>query len=133
MDTSGLPFPKGQPSVIAKQRRSVKRDRLIAQAYDAVNRRDGGRCRVTGVTLSGFSMDDKRRREHHHLRGRNVKPEWATQAKRIVLVSAYVHRLITANALVAHQRNADKPIQWSWNRNLVKKGKEPFRLNESET
>jgi hypothetical protein len=129
MDSSGLPFPKGQPSVIAKQRRQAARAAMIAKAYDEVNRRDGGRCRVTGVFLFAYSQNDRTRREHHHLQGRCVRPEWITRPRRIVLVSAFAHKLLTANALLPDQLDADKLIIWRWNYRIVKPGEEPLRLS----
>ena len=131
MDTSGLKFPKGQPSVLAKHARLTQQERKLSQAYAEVNERDGNRCRVTGVRLYAVSSNDKTRREHHHLQGRCVRPEWLTRPRRIVLVSAFVHRLLTAYALVPDQVDAKKPIQWRWNRRIVRLGEEPLRLRNA--
>ena len=133
IDTSGLRFPKGQPRVLSKHARLVQQQKKIARAYEIVNARDENRCRVTGVRLIVGSPNDKRRREHHHLSGRCVRPEWITRPRRIILVSAYVHRLLTASALIPDHLDADQPISWRWNRRIVRSGEEPFRLNESET
>ena len=129
MDTSGLKYPKGLPGIISRRVKVIEQERLLTAAYAAVNLRDQNRCAVTGVPLSAYSMQDKCRREHHHLVGRRIKPEWRTDPRRIILVSAYVHKLITANALVTDQFDAQKPIVWRWNYKIVKPGKEPFRVS----
>jgi len=133
VDTSGLKYPKGLPGIISRRVKAVEQERLLAAAYAAVNLRDQNRCAVTGVPLSPYAMQEKSRREHHHLVGRRIKPEWRTDPRRIILVSAYVHKLITANALITDQCDAIEPIIWRWNDKIVKTGEEPFRLNESET
>ena len=133
MDTSGLKYPKGLPGIISRRVRAVEQERLLAAAYAAVNLRDQNRCAVTGVPLSPYAMHEKSRREHHHLVGRRIKPEWRTDPRRIILVSAYAHKLITANALITDQFDAQKPIVWRWNYKIVKPGEELFRLSNAST
>jgi hypothetical protein len=133
MDTSGLKFPKGQPGVLTKHARLIQQERQLLKAYAEVNERDGNRCRVTGVRLYAVSSNDKTRREHHHLQGRCVRPEWLTRPRRIVLVSAFVHRLLTAYAIIPNQLDANKPIQWHWNYRVVRPGEEPLRLRNVAT
>ena len=80
------------------------------------------------VVLSAAITDHRRLREHHHLKGRNVRPEWIYKSERILLVSRFVHRLLEANALVPDGCNARKRIRFFWNDRIVRPGEEPLRL-----
>lgn len=87
---------KADLTPVSVERDTKKKDRQkrLDAAYEVVNRRDGNTCRATGLPLSPTASDYKRRREHHHLKGRRVKPEWREKAERICLVSKAVHDLI---------------------------------------
>ncbi len=128
MDTSDLPFGKGRPAVLEQHDKETAHDRKLAKAYRAVEDREDNRCQVTGVPLFAFASDHRRRREHHHLKGRNVRPEWVYKPERILLVSKHVHDLLTANALVPDGCNARKRIRFFWNDRIVRPGEEPLRL-----
>lgn len=119
-----------QPAVLDKSSKKSDHEKQLAKAYATVNEREADTCQVSGVKLSPASRDEKRRREHHHLKGRNVKPEWVYDAKRIVLVSAHVHKLLQGKVILVDGTDATKPVVFSWNRRLVKPGKEPMRLEK---
>lgn len=121
---------KGTPSALNRHRKQSKADAKLQAAYRGVDARDGSVCWVTGVKTSPGAVNAKRRREHHHLAGRRVKPEWRHDANRIITVSAFVHDLLTTSALKADGADARKAIVFSWNRRIVKPGKEPFHLKE---
>lgn len=112
-------FPKGTPAKLAKHQKDTEHDRKLAAAYRKVEVREDNVCQASGVKLEATSANDKRRREHHHLKGRNVKPEWVYQASRIVLVSAFVHQLITDGEILVIGTDAPK-VRFKWNRNIVK-------------
>lgn len=128
MDTSALLFPKHAPRVIETARKASEHDRKLAKAYAAVNVREDNRCQVTGVPLTPRTANERRLRDHHHLTGRRVAPEWTYRPERILLVSRLVHRLLESNALLPDGCDARKPIKFAWNRRLIKAGREPMRL-----
>lgn len=128
IDYSLLKFRKQRPAVIEKAAKASEHERKLAKAYEAVNLREDNRCQVTGVELAPASSNERRRREHHHLKGRRVRPDWIYKPERIVLVSAYIHKLLESNALIPDGSDARKPIKFSWNYRIVKPGKEPIRL-----
>ena len=123
------PQPKGLPSVLTKHAKRKAASQALEDAYADVDARDAGYCWVTGRYTQPGAVDQRRRREHHHLKGRNVKPEWVTQPDRIITVAADVHALITAEAITVEGCDARKPIFFHWNQRIVKPGREPFRIN----
>ena len=78
-------------------------------------------CRYT---VSG-SPDSRTRREHHHLKGRNVKPEWVFKPERIITLAAEVHELVTLGWIAVEGVDARKPIFFWWT-SLAKS--RPFEL-----
>jgi hypothetical protein len=116
------------PRVIAKARKASEHDKKLAKAYAVVDEREDNRCQVSGADLSPAAKDPRRLREHHHIKGRNVKPEWVYDPKRILLVSKFIHDLFTGKALILDTTDATKPLKLRWNRHIVKPGKEPIRL-----
>jgi len=54
------------------------------------------------------------RREHHHLKGRNVRPEWVTRPERIILVCKEAHELITAGFIEVEGTDARKVVRFHW-------------------
>lgn len=102
------------PKVVAKHQRKVAAQKALADAYAIVNKRDGDTCRVTGEPLSASAKVNKHLREHHHLRGRNVKPEWVTDPDRIILVSKLVHDLIGNGWIVVEGDDARKALRFFW-------------------
>jgi hypothetical protein len=100
----------------------------LAKAYAEVDAREDNVCQVSGVKLSPAARDTKRLREHHHIKGRNVKPEWVYESRRIVLCSKFVHDLFTGKALLLDSTDATQPLKLRWNRAFIKPGKEAIRL-----
>jgi hypothetical protein len=116
------------PRVIEKSRKDAEHDRKLEKAYAAVNKRENNICQVSGAQLLPRTGNARQLREHHHLKGRNVKPEWVYAPIRIALVSKFIHDLLTSGALVTETTDARKPLNVRWNRSIVKVGKEPIRL-----
>lgn len=100
-------------SVERYERKAKKQERLDA-AYALVNKRDGHKCRCTGEPLAWPCPDAKHRREHHHLRGRNVAPERREDPQGICLVSAFVHKLITKGWIDVEGDNADGALRFHY-------------------
>lgn len=119
---------KGKPRCLVEPYKASLHERKLAAAYALVNVRDENKCQVSGVVLWTKTDDERRLRTHHHLKGRNVKPEWIYQPKRIILVSWAVHQLLTRKVILVEGTDASKRLTFWWNRNLVKAGKEPMRL-----
>jgi len=125
IDYSGFAFPKGTPAGVARhQRKAAKADQL-AEAYAVVDTRDQSYCRVTGRHTVPAAVDPRVRREHHHLKGRRVMPEWRHDPKRIVTVCKQAHDLITAGWIVVEGLDADKPhgLRFHWKEGLDPKMK----------
>ena len=100
----------------------------LEDAYEVVNIREGNQSQVTGCFLLAESADSRQRREHHHLRGRNVSPDWKYDPCRIVLCSAFEHGFLESGALDYEGDDATKRIVFFWNRSKVPAGTEPFRI-----
>lgn len=100
-------------SVQRGQKRKAKKEALGA-AYELVNQRDGNRCRVTGKPLDPRASDPAHRREHHHLRGRRVRPDWRERPERICLVSTLAHDCINNGWLIVEGDDARKPLFFHW-------------------
>lgn len=86
----------------------------LAEAYADVDLRDGGYCWVTGRYTQPKHVDPRARREHHHLKGRRVRPDWVTNPHRIITVTAEAHQLITAGVIQVEGCDARKPIFFHW-------------------
>lgn len=116
------------PAVLARHWKKAEKASRLADAYAQVDARDQGCSVITGAWTDPGSPDPKRRREHHHLRGRNAAPELRENADYIVTVTAFEHQLIHAGALTYEGESARERLIWQWNRAMVPAGKEPFRL-----
>lgn len=103
-----------EPRAITKAKRRAEDKDALDAAYDEVNLRDGSICWVTGRYAVAGSPDSRNRREHHHLKGRNVMPEWVTDPNRIITVVAEAHALINSGHLVVEGDDARKPIKFHW-------------------
>lgn len=117
-----------EPRAITRRKRRASDAKQLRDAYADVDRRDMGICWATGRYTSPHAPDPRVRREHHHLKGRRVRPEWVTRPERIITVAAEVHQLITDGWIEVEGCNARKLILFHWNRAFVKPGKEPFAL-----
>jgi hypothetical protein len=102
------------PGVVERHSKKKAREQRLQEAYAIADQRDGNRCRATGLALDPRASDVKHRREHHHLKGRRVRPEWREDPRRICLVSAMVHRLINAGWIICEGADAHKPLFFHW-------------------
>jgi hypothetical protein len=102
------------PVKVQRHDRKKAREEALDAAYRIVDKRDGNRCRVTGVSLVAGAPDPKIRREHHHLAKRSTHKRQFADPGNIVLVSAFAHDLIERGWLVAEGTRADHPIFWHW-------------------
>lgn len=102
------------PAVVARKVRKQAKQDALDKAYAVVNARDGNRCRCTGLPLDPRATEAKHRREHHHLRERNVAPELRESPENICLVSAEVHRLITAGWILVEGTDATKRLVFTY-------------------
>lgn len=127
------PQPKSAPSAITRHRKRVDETQALKDAYSDVDRRDAGVCWVTGRHTAKYgterAVDPRIRREHHHLKGRNVKPEWVYDPHRIITVCREAHALITAGWIVVEGTDARKPIFFHY-ADFVKAHQKPFRIRE---
>lgn len=119
--------PKPGSLVLERHTRRRKKERALEDAYAEVDRRDNGFSWVTGNYTEPNQPDPRYRREHHHLKGRRVRPEWVNDPNRIITVSREEHRLI-GKGLVVEGDDARKRIVFTWDRSIIKPGKEPFRI-----
>ncbi len=130
---SGLMWPKPEPRAVTKHAKRKAASQALLDAYADVDARDAGYCWVTGRYTVPGAVDARQRREHHHLKGRNVKPEWIHRPERIITVAADVHSLITAEAITVEGADARKLIFFHWNDRIVKPDKRPFRITGRRT
>lgn len=120
------------PRAVEKAQKRAADEKALAEAYADVDIRDGGRCWVTGRYTSPGAVDRRVRREHHHLKGRNVKPEWVTKPERMITVCAEAHQLITDGWIEVEGADARKPICFHWREGL-KATQKPFRIKGRRT
>jgi hypothetical protein len=121
-------FAKDKMIPVKVQRDLNRRDKnaKLDAAYDVVNTREQNICQVSGVRLLPESPDAKTRRQHHHIKGRRVRPEWVTDPDRIVLCSDFCHDLITKGWIVVEGELAPKAkFHWA---DHVKAEHKTFRL-----
>lgn len=128
IDYSQLPLSKGVPRCLLRHRKQADADAELQRAYRIVEIREDHTCQISGVLLFPFAREEKRRREHHHLVSRRIRPEWRADPKRIVLVSAAIHKLLTANVILVDGTDATKPLVFTWNRHIIAPNREPMRL-----
>jgi hypothetical protein len=121
-------FPKPAPLAVYRAQRRSQREAALGAAYASVDERDKGICRATGRTTRAGDVDARVRREHHHLAGRRVRPDWRHDPARIVTLCAEAHQLVEAYALLVEGDNADGRLVFHWNEDVVPRGKEPFKL-----
>jgi hypothetical protein len=102
------------PVKVQRHDRKKAREEALDAAYRIVDKRDGNRCRVTGVSLVAGAPNPKVRREHHHLVPRSRSRALREKPSNILLVSAFAHDLIERGWLVNEGHDANKPIFWHW-------------------
>jgi hypothetical protein len=107
---------KWEVATDAIDRKVRKKDRAkrLKDAYDEVDERDSMVCWVTNTRLSRQSAEAAHVLTHHHLAGRNVKPEWKFIADRIITVSLEAHRLITAGIIEVEGDDARRAIRFHY-------------------
>jgi hypothetical protein len=115
-----------EPRAVSRRKRRAADEKALADAYADVDARDAGYCLVTGRYTQPGAVDARVRREHHHLKGRNVKPEWVTRPERIITVAAEVHELITLGWIAVEGTDARKVLRFHWTE--LAKGKRPFEI-----
>lgn len=102
------------PLAVERDQRKKAKEVSLQAAYDAVDKRDAGRCWVTGVLTETGATSAKVRRDHHHLRGRNVMPEWREDPDHIITVTRLAHKLITKGWIEVEGDDARQPIRFHW-------------------
>lgn len=111
----GTLFKSHQPDATTGRKvKKSEKDAALAKAYAEVDTRDSGICWVTGVKTFATHADARFRREHNHLKGRRVKPEWREKPERIITCSALAHSLITLGKIQVSGDDARKPISFAW-------------------
>lgn len=116
---------QSEPSVVTRRKRRAADAKALAEAYADVDLRDGGFCWVTGRYTSPNTPDPRGRREHHHLKGRRVRPDWVTRPERIITVCAEAHQLITRGWIAVEGCDARKQLFFHWSELATSK---PFEL-----
>lgn len=117
--------PKGSGRLARHERRRADEQALL-DAYAEVDARDASICAVTGRLTKAGAPDARVRREHHHLKGRNVRPDWVTVPKRIITVCAEAHDLIEGGFIQVEGTDATKPIFFHWSESMMRGRKKPF-------
>jgi hypothetical protein len=102
------------PGKVERHNRKKAREDALEQAYEVVNKRDGNRCRVTGVALVAASPDAKVRREHHHIISRSRSRALREQPSNIMLCSALAHDLIEKCWIDVEGTDANGPLFFHW-------------------
>jgi hypothetical protein len=102
------------PGKVERHQRKADRAKALEEAYAVVDKRDGNRCRVSGVALVAGAPDPKVRREHHHLAKRSTNRSLRDSASNIALVSAFAHDLITRGWLVCEGTDANQALFWHY-------------------
>ncbi len=115
---------KGSARLGRHERRQDDEKKLL-DTYAEVDARDGSICWVTGRYTVPAAPDGRVRRSHHHLKGRNVRPDWVYKAKRIITVCQEAHDLIEGGFIDVQGTNANKPIFFHWNAVMANR-KKPF-------
>ena len=123
---------KGSGRLDRHERRKSDEQALL-DAYAEVDLRDASICAVTGRFTKAGAPDARVRREHHHLKGRNVRPEWVTVPKRIITVCKEAHDLITGGFIEVEGTDATKPIFFHWREDMMRGRLKPFRIAGKRT
>lgn len=111
-------WPKGEtrfkaaeePRVVTRAKRKRAAEQSLEDAYALVDLRDKSICWVTGRHTHPKAVSASLRREHHHLKGRRVMPEWVHRPERILTVCAEAHQLITLGWIVVEGTDARRPV-----------------------
>lgn len=82
--------------------------RMRREAYRLVDIRDKGQCRACGAHTQPFALDPMKCREHHHIRGRQVKD--AETTRNICCVCKNCHDLRHVKRVLTVTGNADQVL-----------------------
>lgn len=102
------------PAVIARRQRKEAKEAALQAAYAAVDKRDGGKCWVTGKATQVGAPDQSVRRVHHHLRGRNAAPDRVNDENNIITLTWEAHKLIHNGWIAVEGDDARKPVRFHW-------------------
>jgi hypothetical protein len=102
------------PVKVQRHDRKKAREEALDAAYRIVDKRDGGKSRVTGIRLTPGAPDPKARREHHHIVSRSRSKALREKPSNIMLCSAFEHDLIERGWLVVEGKNANRDLFFHW-------------------
>lgn len=122
------PKPAKGSGRLDRKARQAEKDRLLEEAYEFVNVRDGNICRVTGRHVQPGAVMAEVRREHHHLQARSLAPERVCDPTNIILVCAEAHEYITGHLIHVEGTDATKPVFFWWDEERMKGRVKPFRI-----
>lgn len=120
IDYSQLALPKGTPRVVLKSLKAKAAEKHRKDIKAQVFARDGGKCRVCGGQAE----------EMHELEFRSLGGKRSLENSIAVCIfrGNNCHRLLQTHAIDVEGENANQRLVFHWNRAMVKKGEEPFRL-----
>lgn len=121
-----VPKPAKGSRLIERKAKKLANAQKLADAYAEVDKRDQSICWVTGKFLTPGAVSPEDRREHHHLKGRRVRPEWVYRPERIITVSALAHALIEGAFIDVEGDDARKPVFFHWNAAAMKGQPKPL-------
>src|SRR5688572_22810113 len=122
------PKPAKGSGRLARNARKAAEAAALREAYEVVNIRDGGQCRVTGRSVQAGAVDARVRREHHHLLPRSLAPNRVAEPDNIIVVCKEAHDLITGRFLKVEGTNASQRVCFHWNESAMKGRVKPFRI-----
>jgi hypothetical protein len=120
IDYSQFAFAKGTPRVLTKAKRAKSSEQQRKDVKAAVFARDKSQCRVCG----------KPAEEMHELRFRSLGGVRSLENSIAVCIfrGHNCHRLLQTHCIDVEGEDANKRLVFHWNRRMVKKGEEPFRI-----
>ena len=118
------------PQAVVRRARRAADAKRLADCYADVDVRDAGICWATGRFTVAGAVDARQRREHHHLKGRRVRPDWIFRPERVITLCAEAHQLVTAGWLVIEGCDARRAIFCHWAPHVKVK---PFELRAKRT
>jgi hypothetical protein len=119
---------KGRPRVLAALLKDRGHKIRLDAAYALVDHREDGRDRVTGKPTVKGGKSHEVLRDHHHLYGRNARPEFKFDHTKIISVSRRTHKYLQQHLIEVEGDNADGVLFFRWDRSRLPGGKIPFRI-----
>lgn len=132
IDWSLFRFGKGKPLVVELDEKRATDATALRKAYDAVDKRDGKVCQVTGRALVANHPNPKLALERDHLDARSTNKGRRADPNNILTVSKYVHGYLQSGALLPVDKRGEVTtsvkaiVGYRWNTRVVKKA--PFRI-----